>query len=574
MKRTSAVVISAVFLLVSLLGPGNRADANNLVQSGGAPSLVSYQGRVSLNGRSYNGQGYFKFAIVDLPGTTSYWSNDGTSSGGSQPAGAVQLQVANGLFNVLLGDTGMDPLTAAAFGQSGRALRVWFSTDNLAFTQLEPDHTIASVPFALQAERALDTTNLNGQAGSFYQDAGNLSAGTLNTNRYSAYADLGAEGYLDGNAPGDLLTQSQGDFRYGVPQQYLGKHWINVADPEAQAGTNSSMTIGADGLGLISYRDSGSTFGLKVLHCGNAACNGGNTITLVAPTVIGTSTSITIGSDGLGLVSYTDYTANDLKILHCSNLTCTESSNIPAGLGYAGSYSSVTIGSDGFPVISFHDGINGDLKLLHCESLDCMQNLVTTLDEDGTVGTYTSIAIAKDGNPLVSYYDATNHHLKVVHCLQPACNIWDPTTTVDTSTSAGMYSSITIGADGLGLISYLDDYAGALKILHCGNLACNSGNTITTADTGGVGRDTSITIGPDGLGMIAYYDTGQADLKLLHCGNFQCSYGNAFVTLESTGTVGQFPSIVIGPDGQALISYYDSNTTHLKVIKMLGLGRR
>ncbi len=572
MKRISAIVISAFLLLAGLPGSDNRAGASILVQSGGAPGLVSYQGKVSLNDRSYNGQGYFKFAIVDLSGTTSFWSNDGTSIGGSQPAGAVQLQVASGLFNVLLGEPGMSPLTAAAFSQSGRALRVWFSADNLTFTQLDPDRTIASVPFALQAQQAADSTNLNGQPGSFYLDAGNLNAGTLNTSRYSAYADLGAEGYLDGNAPGDLLSQAKGDARYGVPSQYLGKFWVNVADPENQVGTNGSLTIGSDGLGLISYKGGGNPFGLKVLHCGNAACNSGNTITLVEGAIIGTYTSITIGMDGLGLVSYTD-NAN-LKVLHCSNIDCTSSTVTPIGL--AGSYSSATIGSDGFPVISFYDGIGSDLDVLHCETQDCSGagHLVTPLDTAGNVGMYTSIAIGKDGYPLISYYDADNHHLKVVHCLTPYCNLWDPPTTVDTSTSAGMYSSITTGADGLGLVSYYDDNANALKVLHCGNLACSSGNTITTADTGGVGRDTSIIIGPDGLGMIAYYDITQTNLKVLHCGNYRCDYGNVAVTLDAAGNTGQTPSIAIGPDGQALISYFDTTTIHLKVVKMLGLGRR
>ena len=61
--------------------------------------------------------------------------------------------------------------------------------------------------------------------------------------------------------------------------------------------------------------------------------------------------------------------------------------------------------------------------------------------------------------------------------------------TADSADNVGYYRSITIGADGLGLIShYLMTY-GYLKVLHCGNAACNSGNTSTTVDNvGDAGR--------------------------------------------------------------------------------------
>jgi len=36
----------------------------------------------------------------------------------------------------------------------------------------------------------------------------------------------------------------------------------------------------------------------------------------------------------------------------------------------------------------------------------------------------------------------------------------------------GYYTSITIGSDGLGLISYYDKSNGDLKVAHCGNPAC------------------------------------------------------------------------------------------------------
>ena len=44
---------------------------------------------------------------------------------------------------------------------------------------------------------------------------------------------------------------------------------------------------------------------------------------------------------------------------------------------------------------------------------------------------------------------------------------------VVTSTGlVGQYSSITIGADGLPLISYFDETNGNLKVVHCSNSFC------------------------------------------------------------------------------------------------------
>ena len=87
----------------------------------------------------------------------------------------------------------------------------------------------------------------------------------------------------------------------------------------------------------------------------------------------------------------------------------------------------------------------------------------------------------------------------------------------------GYYTSITIGTDGLPVISYYDDTNGDLKVAKCGNAACSSGNTLTTVDSGGdVGSYTSITIGTDGLPVISYCDRTNCDLKVAKCANPFC----------------------------------------------------
>src|SRR5437867_1099621 len=92
------------------------------------PQLLNYQGRIAVGNTNFNGTGQFKFALVNSNATATFWSNDGSSSAGSQPAGAVPLSIANGLFNVLLGDPALSNMTAGipsgAFTNTDVRLRV------------------------------------------------------------------------------------------------------------------------------------------------------------------------------------------------------------------------------------------------------------------------------------------------------------------------------------------------------------------------------------------------------------------------------------------------------------------
>ncbi len=80
----------------------------------------------------------------------------------------------------------------------------------------------------------LDADLLDGQQGSYYRDAANINAGTLGTDRYSAHADLSAEGYLDNDAATDLLTRGQADSRYcsltGNSGTTYGTHILGTTD--------------------------------------------------------------------------------------------------------------------------------------------------------------------------------------------------------------------------------------------------------------------------------------------------------------------------------------------------------
>ena len=69
------------------------------------PQMINSQGRVAVGNPAvnFNGTGEFKFALVNGESSASYWSNDGTSTEGSEPTAAVSLTVTKGLYSVLLG---------------------------------------------------------------------------------------------------------------------------------------------------------------------------------------------------------------------------------------------------------------------------------------------------------------------------------------------------------------------------------------------------------------------------------------------------------------------------------------
>jgi hypothetical protein len=140
-------MLAAASLLTAIAGAHLQAAV---------PLVTSYQGRVSVAGTSFTGNGQFKFALIAKPGGASLWSNDGTSVAGSEPTAAVPLSVSDGLFSVLLGDAtlpNMQALPPNLFAaNSDVCLRVWFDDGVNGSSQLAPDTRLASARYALAAD--------------------------------------------------------------------------------------------------------------------------------------------------------------------------------------------------------------------------------------------------------------------------------------------------------------------------------------------------------------------------------------------------------------------------------------
>jgi hypothetical protein len=335
-----------------------------------------------------------------------------------------------------------------------------------------------------------------------------------------------------------------------------------AVDTAGFVGLYTAIAIGADGLGLVSYSDT-TNGDLKVAHCDGTACTSVTVRTVDSAGNVGTHTSSTLGTDGRALIAYHDEVNRDLKVAHCDDAECASATiSTIDGAVNVGRYTSITIGADGLGLISYFDETNGDLKVAHCNDAACTSAAVNTLDSAGIVGVEnTSVTIGADGLGLISYHDGTNTALKVAHCDTTDC----ATATVNTLDPAGgSYTSIALGADGLGLISYRDESTNDLKVAHCDDAACATATLRTLDSAGDVGYYTSVRIGADGLGLISYWDGTNGNLKVAHCADLACASATLSV-LDSAGVVGEFTSLAIGADGLGLVSYHDNTNRDLKV---------
>src|SRR4051812_24973697 len=199
MNRIALVVLGFVTIIVGCS-----------TLSAQVPQIINYQGRVVVGSTNFNGNGSFKFALVNANGSTTLWSNDGTSNSGSEPTNAVSLGVSNGLYSVLLGDSGLTNMTAiptSVFNNSDVRLRVWFNDGTHASQVLSPDQRVAAVGYAMTTSNFSGVLPvINGGTGS---STGALNAtGTITADLFNATTqfNIGGNRVLSMAGSGNLFA--------------------------------------------------------------------------------------------------------------------------------------------------------------------------------------------------------------------------------------------------------------------------------------------------------------------------------------------------------------------------------
>src|SRR5262245_24386341 len=301
-------------------------------------TAFTYQGRLADAGSPATGSYDLEARLFDA------------ASGGGQVGPTLTLDdvsVAGGLFTVTL-DFG-----AAAFNGNDvwLEIRVRPGASIGAFATLSPRQPLRGAPNALFAAKAGDATTLGGVSASGFMLAGaiipvvqggtgattvataraNLQAaqsgantditslaglttalslaqgGTGATTAVAARASLDAQRTVTGVCPGGSSIQTVNlDGTVVCRADSLAQAGFSrtTIDSTGTVGWFTSMAIGADGLPLISYYANAPAFDLKVAHCNDMACSSASAATLDSVGDVGQYTSVAIGADGLGLISY------------------------------------------------------------------------------------------------------------------------------------------------------------------------------------------------------------------------------------------------------------------------------
>ena len=280
---------SLVFGVSMLLPAALQADV---------PQQLNHQGRVAVNGVNFDGNGQFKFALVNADGTVSYWSNDGTSSAGLEPTSPVTLPVTKGLYSVLLGNTTLANMTAlppSALDHDDVRLRIWFN-GGLGSQLITPDQRLAAAPYALLAAKS---TSADGFSGSL---AGEVT-GTQGATSIAAATVTGKPltGYVSGAG-----TLSAFDTILSAIGKLNGNDELKAnRDSPSFTGTVQGITASMVGLGNVSNTsDAGKPVSTAQQTALDLKANR-NSPTIANPTFTGTVQGITASMVGLGNVDNT-----------------------------------------------------------------------------------------------------------------------------------------------------------------------------------------------------------------------------------------------------------------------------
>jgi len=183
-------------------------------------------------------------------------------------------------------------------------------------------------------------------------------------------------------------------------------------------------------------------------------------------------------------------------------------------------------------------------------------DFTTIITETKGVGLYTSITLDANGNPYISYYDALNGDLKCAHVVLGNWYV----DTVDSTGVTGLYTSIGVD-DGSPVRIYISYYDWTTGNLRYAVYNGSRWSRITADAAGDVGQYSSLALDHANNVRISYYDATNKDLKYAYW------TGSTFVASKVDGVgvdVGKYTSIALKDGRNPHISYYDETHGHLR----------
>jgi uncharacterized caspase-like protein len=213
-----------------------------------------------------------------------------------------------------------------------------------------------------------------------------------------------------------------------------------------------------------------------------------------------------------------------------------------------GLYNSLALDSSDRPRISYYDATAGDLMYAYHDGSTWQKSAV---DSTGDVGRYTSLALDSNEYPHISYSDWGNGHLKYAYY----DGAWHPAT-IDSASDTGWYTSLALDSNDVPRVcSYRAGPCGTDA--YC-NLRCLRRNGSWVMDvhhysTGTIGEYNSLMVDHDDHPHVSYYDRTNGWLRYLYHDGTAWQWGLSIA--DNASNVGTDTSLDVDTSGHPHIAY-------------------
>lgn len=363
-----------------------------------------------------------------------------------------------------------------------------------------------------------------------------------------------------------MLLTATAIFVSAKPESAQAYSWeTKVVDDVGNKGAHNSIAVDNEDRYLITYidwtsndlmfalsEDYGQTWSLSTIDDGDGE--------------EGWWTSLAVDSENNYLVAYHDFANSNLKFAKSENngtswtissITVCEAPD----WDYSGGGVSLKVDPSGNYIIS-HTDYDGTDRLLFSKSIDGGQNWQTTVIESGNdLGVHTSIAAVSSTIYILSYYDETNENPLFTKTTDGGTT-WIPRVTVDNAIADdGNINKIAVDLDGNYIIAYCDWTNDKLKI----SISTNEGASWTTQSlnlTGIYGYSGDYTpldliIDLDGNYAITALDRTNESLAFIVSTDGGVNWSEETVEAEVGHSFGLCNALAIDSANTYVISYWD-----------------